>query len=180
MAYAAIRLAEVEDLAVLIEIERAAAKEFLPYVEWLNVASSLLEGLVPLHFLQQAQAEHRLWVATCDRKIIGFIVVKFLIESCFVVEIDVHPDHWRKGIGSALMEACCASAKNHGFSNMTLTTFRKVPWNIPFYQKLGFVVLPAKDWPLEIQAIVRHEARYGFAIEKRAVMARSLKEKSDE
>ncbi|MGB3767468.1 MAG: GNAT family N-acetyltransferase [Phormidesmis sp.] len=176
MPYAAIRPAEVEDLAVLPEIERAAAREFLPYVDWLNVEPKLLEGLVPLSFLQQAQTERRLWVAVRDRQVVGFVVIKFLIESCFIVELDVCPEHWRKGIGSALVEACCASAKNHGFSQMTLTTFRKVPWNIPFYQEIGFALLAAEDWPQEVQAIVRHEARYGFAMEKRAVMARSLKD----
>lgn len=180
MAYAVIRLAEVEDLAVLNELERAAAKEFSPYIAWLNVTSHLLEGLVPLHFLEQAQAEDRLWVAVRDRQIVGFVVIKFLIESCFIVEIDVHPEHWRKGIGSALIEACCASAKIHGFSKMTLTTFRKVPWNIPFYRELGFALLPPENWPPEIQAIVRHEDRYGFASDKRAVMARSLKENPGE
>ncbi len=180
MVYAVIRLAEVEDLAVVAEIERAAAKKFSPYIAWLNVASHLLEGLVPLHFLRQAQAENRLWVAACDRQVVGFVVIKPLIESCFIVEIDVHPEHWRKGIGSALLEACCASAKRQGFSKMTLTTFRKVPWNIPFYQQAGFALLPPEHWPPEIQAIVRHEDRYGFATEKRAVMARSLKDNPGE
>ena len=176
----AIRLAEVKDLAALAEIERSAAKAFSPYIDWLNVAPELLEGLVPLRFLRQAQVENRLWVATDEESVIGFVVIKFLIESCFIVELDVHPEYWRRGIGSALVEACCLRAKSQGFSKMMLTTFRQVPWNIPFYQTLGFALLPPTGWSPEIRAIVRHEARYGFAVEKRAVMVRSLRNKPGE
>ena len=174
MAKAVIRFAEASDIAVLAEIEQAAAEEFRPYIDWLEISSEMLKGLVPLKFLREAQVENRLWVAAIEHRVVGFVVTKFLTESCFVVELDVHPDYWRCGIGSALIEACCAGAKMHGFSQMLLTTFRKVPWNIPFYQKSGFSVLPREQWSREIQAIVQHEARYGFTQDKRAVMARSL------
>lgn len=176
----AIRLAKTEDLATLADVESSAAKEFSPYVGWLNVAPELLEGLVPLRFLRQAQVESRLWVATNEESVVGFVVIKFLIESCFIVELDVRPEYWRQGIGSALVEACCLSAKSRGFSKMMLTTFRQVPWNIPFYRTLGFALLPPTRWTSEIQAIVQHEARYGFAREKRAVMVRSLRNKPGE
>lgn len=169
-----VRFAGANDLFALIEIEKAAAKAFLPYASRLNISPKLLEGLAPLKFLQQAQAERRLWVATYQERIVGFVAIEFLIESCFIVELDVHPDFWRRGIGSALVEACCLGAKARSFSKMTLTTFRLVPWNIPFYQQLGFKLLPSENWSREIWAIVQHEARYGFLCEKRAVMVRSL------
>lgn len=174
MAQAKIRFAKTADIAVLSKIERAAAKRFLPYLTWLDISPELLEGLVPPKFLKEAQTENRLWVATVSEQVVGFVVTKFLVESCFVVELDVHPDYWRRGIGSALLEACCARACMQGFKQMLLTTFRRVPWNIPFYRKLGFSVLPPESWTHEIQTIVQHEARYGFAKEKRVVMARSL------
>ena len=37
---------------------------------------------------------------------------------------------------------------------MTLSTFRDLPWNAPFYRTLGFRELPRKqmtDWMLEIE-----------------------------
>lgn len=174
MSYVAVRFGEVEDLSALADIEQAAAKEFLPYAEWLGITPELLEGLVPLNFLRQAQAENRLWIASSDKKVVGFVIIKFLVESCFIVELDVHPRYWRQGIGSALVEACCRHAKACGSTKMLLTTFRQVPWNIPFYQKLDFVSVASEDWSQEIWAIVQHEARYGFPADKRAVMVRSL------
>ena len=169
-----IRLAEADDVAFLPAIERAAAEQFVPYVDWLKISTDLLKELTTPRFLRKAQTERRLWVAVVAGQPVGFVVVKFLLKSCFIVELDVHPDYVRQGIGSALVEACCLGAQAQGFGQVTLTTFRKVPWNIPFYRRLGFEVLPADRWSIEIRAIVQHEARYGFAAEKRAVMSRSM------
>ncbi|TCO52587.1 GNAT family N-acetyltransferase [Actinocrispum wychmicini] len=53
-------------------------------------------------------------------------------------QIAVHPAHVRTGIGSALMAAVIGRA---GSAGVTLTTFRDVPWNGPWYARLGFVEL---------------------------------------
>lgn len=169
-----IRLAEDTDVIALPAIECAAAKMFEPYLSWLCISADVMEGLTTHRFLEKAQAEGRLWVGVVEKRPVGFVVFKFLSLCCFVVELDVHPSYGRRGIGSALMKACCAAAKQKGFDQVILTTFRQVPWNVPFYEKLGFEVLPELLWSLEIRAIVEHEARYGFAPEKRAVMRKML------
>jgi GNAT superfamily N-acetyltransferase len=190
-----VRLAQPQDIAALPDIERAAAQQFYPYLEWLNISEKLLENLTTLSFLRQAQVDGRLWVAAVEvefeagaeteieeqaeaesgpASVVGFIVAKFLTQGCFIVELDVHPNHGRQGIGSALVEACCQNAQQQGVSQVLLTTFRRVPWNIPFYRRLGFEVLPPEQWSPEMMAIVQHEARYGFAPEKRAVMMRQM------
>jgi len=171
-----IRLAKETDIEALPEIERAAAEMFVPYFSWLGISLDVMEGLTTLSFLRKAQAEARLWVGAVDDEPVGFVVVKFLPQCCFVVELDVRPNYGRRGIGSALMDVCCSSAKKQGFAQVILTTFRRVPWNIPFYERLGFEVLPEQLWPPEIRAIVQHEARYGFAPEKRAVMRRRIQD----
>lgn len=179
-----IRLANEAEVAYLPDIERAAAMRFLPYLDQLDITADLLEGLTPPRFLRWAQQEKRLWVAVSElvgqsnpdalAKPVGFIVAKYLPGSCFIVELDVHPEFGRLGIGSALIEACCKGAIARNRSQVTLTTFRYIPWNIPFYQRLGFRVLPAAQWSSAIQAIVEHETRYGFAPEHRVVMGRRL------
>ncbi|MEL7512221.1 MAG: GNAT family N-acetyltransferase [Cyanobacteria bacterium J06554_3] len=182
-----VRLANAEEIECLPAIEQAAATRFLPYLDQLEITADLLEGLTPPRFLHCAQQEKRLWVAVVDSpsshspaaqntvsQPVGFIVAKVLPSSYFIVELDVHPDFGRLGIGSALVEACCKSAASQNHSQVTLTTFRHIPWNIPFYQRLDFQILPANRWSPEIKAIVEHEARYGFAPEHRVVMARRL------
>jgi len=171
-----IRLAEDADISFLPAVERAAAQRFEPYLQRLEISAELLEGLTPIRFLQRSQHNQQLWVAVPNNasnpQPVGFIVTKHLPNSSFVVELSVHPDHGRRGVGSALIEACCTGALTKGVKQVTLTTFRYVPWNIPFYKRLGFRQLAAEKWSPEIEAIVQHEARHGFDQAHRVVMIR--------
>jgi hypothetical protein len=47
----------------------------------------------------------------------------------------------RQGIGTALVSAVCAWAVAKGLGAVTLTTFRDVAWNAPFYRRFGFRVI---------------------------------------
>lgn len=169
-----VRLAEANDLARIPEIEAAAAKQFEPYAARLEISVELLSGLTPMAFLKRAQAEKRIWVGLIDSQLVGFIVAKFLQESCFIVELDVLPAYSRRGMGAALVKICCEGAKRRNHHQVTLTTFRYVPWNIPFYRRCGFEILPPERCPYELKAIVQHEARYGFAQRHRVVMRKHL------
>ena len=53
---------------------------------------------------------------------------------------------------------------------MTLTTFRDVPWNAPFYERLGFCVLDSSELTPELDAVVREEAARGLDRDRRVVM----------
>ena len=174
-----IRLAQAADLASIPAIEATAARQFEPYVAQLEISVDLLSGLTPMTFLKRAQVENRIWVAVVEDQPVGFIVAKFLTESCFVVELDVLPDYGRQGIGSALIEICCESARSRNHTQLTLTTFRYVPWNIPFYRQCGFEILPIERCCSELRAIVQHEARYGFVQKHRVVMRRILSRKRE-
>ncbi len=169
-----VRLARTEDLVHIPVIESAAAKQFEPYAAQLEISVDLLSGLTPMTFLKRAQAEKRIWVGVADAQPVGFIVAKFLQESCFIVELDVLPAYSRRGIGAALIEGCCEGARQRNHRQITLTTFRYVPWNIPFYRQCGFEVLPPERWSPALKAIVEHEARYGFSQRHRVVMHRPL------
>lgn len=43
----------------------------------------------------------------------------------------------RQGLGTALLEAVCSWAKARGFPAVTLSTFRDVPSDGPFYRRLA-------------------------------------------
>jgi len=43
-------------------------------------------------------------------------------------EVDVEPSHGGRGLGTALVRTACEWATASGFSILTLTTFRAVPW----------------------------------------------------
>jgi GNAT superfamily N-acetyltransferase len=56
-------------------------------------------------------------------------------------QLSVHPSESRRGRGSALVMAVCDWAASQGYAAVTLTTFRDVAWNGPFYARMGFRVL---------------------------------------
>jgi GNAT superfamily N-acetyltransferase len=89
-------------------------------------------------------------------------------------EIGVHPRHGRRGIGAALVRAACDWARRSGYPALTLTTFRAVPFNMPFYATLGFEEVGAGELRPELVAVVRDEAARGLATERRVVMRRRL------
>jgi hypothetical protein len=41
---------------------------------------------------------------------------------------------------------------------VTLTTFRDVPWNAPYYQRLGFTIVGAGDQGRQLADLVAREA----------------------
>ena len=50
----------------------------------------------------------------------------------------MHPDHAGRGVGRALLRAGCDWAAARGYPELTLATYRDVPWNGPFYASEGF------------------------------------------
>jgi hypothetical protein len=57
---------------------------------------------------------------------------------------------------------------------VTLTTYRDVPWNAPWYARRGFSVLDAGQWGPELSELVRHERELGIEVAPRVVMRRTV------
>ncbi|WP_240613389.1 GNAT family N-acetyltransferase [Brachybacterium endophyticum] len=89
-------------------------------------------------------------------------------------QLAVLPSHARRGIGSRLVEACCAWARRRGHRRITLRTYADVPWNAPFYERCGFREVPPIDTPFHRRLVEAEQAvgldRHG----RRVVMARGL------
>lgn len=69
---------------------------------------------------------------------VGFVHVLELEGHAHLEQISVHPDHGRRGVGAALLEAACAEAQARGHAGITLMTYADLPWNGPFYAHHGF------------------------------------------
>ncbi|MGI9433045.1 MAG: GNAT family N-acetyltransferase [Myxococcota bacterium] len=163
-----IRPSRTSDLAHLGAIERAAADLFtgMDFAE-----AGVLEDVTDLEDFEAAHADGNLWVAaTAGGTPVGFAFVEELGGGFHLDELDVHPDHGRRGVGAALVRTVCAAARDRGFPCVTLTTFRDVAWNAPFYEQLGFRALAAEELSPELTALVRSEAQRGLAADLRVVM----------
>jgi predicted N-acetyltransferase YhbS len=84
--------------------------------------------------------------------------------------MDVWPAHGRRGLGSRLLLHVCDWARAEGYAAVTLSTFRDVPWNGPFYRKHGFKDLPSAQWTPGMRLIREQEAEHGLDVGARVFM----------
>ena len=115
-----------------------------------------------------------LWVAIEDQRPVGFIAVSIIDNHLHIDEVDVLPNYGRRGIGRALINAASKWAIQKGLTSITLSTQNNVPWNAPFYTKLGFTIMPESEWTASYRAIRQHEADLGFPMDDRVLMIRNL------
>jgi len=160
--------ARPRDLSRLPAIELAAARLLAGHAP-----PSVLAETTTGDVLNAAHAHGRLWVALAEDVPVGFAHVEILEPTvAHLEEIDVHPEHGRRGVGRKLVMAVCAWTETNGYGAVTLTTFRDVPFNMPFYARLGFEVIPPAELSAALRAVVQDETRRGLDPARRVVMRR--------
>ncbi len=162
-----IRLARATELPRLQTIEQAASRLFVG-----TDFADLVDGPpIPLAALHDYQAAGQIWVAVdaADQPV-GFAIVRLHSDAVHLHELDVHPDHGRRGVGQRLIQTVGDWAGSRGFMALTLSTFRDIPWNAPLYARLGFVPLADAELSPELREIRQHEAVAGLPIERRVCM----------
>lgn len=182
------RAADASDLAAIAHIDEP--RRFDPSVRLAEPADErLLEGIettsdllleplglwpLPAMSLEASAAERARTLVTlvAGRPAVGFCRIERVDENAHVGEIAVLPELGRMGIGSALMDAACAWARDHGYRALTLTTFVDPPFNAPWYERLGFEVLSPPYEP-ELARVVELEADLA-ELGPRVVMTRRL------
>lgn len=161
--------ARPKDLSLLPAIELAAARLLAGHAP-----ESVLTETTEHEVLEAAQRHGHLWVALADDVPVGFAHVEVLEPTvAHLEEIDVHPEHGRRGLGRRLVMAVSAWAASAGYREVTLTTFRDVPFNMSFYVRLGFEVIPPEEVSSVLRLVVQDETRRGLDPARRAIMRRS-------
>jgi GNAT superfamily N-acetyltransferase len=166
-----IRLARGEELPLLQEIEQAAGQRFRT-VGLPDVA----EGApLPLEVLRLHEQAGHVWVvADANERPAGFAVVQIIDGAAHLHEMDVHPAHSGRGLGRRLIQHICAWASEQGFQTVTLSTFRAVPWNAPWYARMGFRCLGEDELTPGLHSLRQQEERTGLPIEQRVCMRYDL------
>lgn len=168
-----VRLAEPDDTALLPSVERRAVRLFDGWLSATGLTAEILENVTSIEEFEEARARGHLWVAVSEAHgIVGFAQVTLLDGFAHLDEIDVVPECARRGIGSRLVEVVCEWAARSGYEKVTLSTFRDVPFNAPFYARLGFTVLDPAVLPPEHAQLVRNEHARGLRTELRVIMER--------
>ncbi len=80
-------------------------------------------------------------------------------------------DFSSRSIGDSSRALAIASAAERGARRLTLSTFRDVAWNGPYYAALGFEELPVSALSPELLAVQTQEADLGLDVSKRMFMS---------
>lgn len=167
-----VALAKPEQFAALREVERAAESMFAP--EDLPAPARAAE-LASDEELAEALRQGLLWSAVDEHgNAVGFAMALWIDGSLHLDEVDVHSAHQWRGVGRMLVDAVRAHGERCGAPRLTLTTFRFVAWNMPWYARLGFAELPASEWSRDLRAIFEEEIARGLPRERRVAMALAL------
>jgi GNAT superfamily N-acetyltransferase len=166
-----IRDARAEDLSKLRGIEIAAGEAF----RLVGMAAIADDPPPDLDALGVYQQDGRAWVATDSAaEPIAYLLLDVVDRCAHIGQVTVHPRHARRGIGRLLIEEAARWAAARGLHELTLTTFEEVPWNAPYYRRLGFREVPESQWSEGIRQIVQSEREQGLAAWPRVVMARDV------
>ncbi|OHX12168.1 GNAT family N-acetyltransferase [Chromobacterium sphagni] len=162
-----IRPAAPADLPLLADIELRAASLFPER----DLPPALRGAALPADELWQAQTAGLLWVAEDGGQVAGFALAETLDDQLHLAEMDVDPEHARRGLGGMLLARVVAHAGRLGHAAVTLTTFSHLPWNAPFYRRHGFVEI-APPPGSQLAARLWEEAALGLA--RRVAMRRAI------
>ncbi|MBA3512000.1 GNAT family N-acetyltransferase [Sphingomonas sp.] len=131
-----LRLARIEELALLEDLQRRASLELGEYRDALLAQADAI--VLPAEQIERGEV----LVSEIDGRIAGFAVV---LERDGIAELDglfVEPDLWRRGIGSTLVAQAVHDARHRGLSLMTVVAN---PAAKDFYERCGFTVEGAAD-----------------------------------
>ena len=166
-----IRLARADDVVAMRRIEVAAGKVFT------TVGMDAVAGdeALPAEELLEYQRDGRAWVATdeADRPV-AYLIAKWVDGNVHVEQVSVDPAYAGRRIGAALIEQVAGWAAERNAPALTLTTFAEVAWNGPYYERLGFRVLPTVELTPGLIEIRVEEAAHGLDRWQRLCMRRDL------
>lgn len=166
-----LRLARAEDAELMLPLERAAAELFLtdPELVDFDPEDTWSEG-----DLRRLIRKGHCLVSHVGEELAGFLVSEPFRRELHIWEMDVHPRFQKRGIGAGLVRGAQIDARNSGFRALTLTTFRDLAWNAPFYERLGFEEVTALDAHPRLAGELANEAADGLPIERRCAMIHFL------
>jgi ribosomal protein S18 acetylase RimI-like enzyme len=163
-----IRIARQSDAAAFPAIENSAGQLFrvIPDLAWIADGEDLSEAQYRALISKGAS-----WVATDPQdRPIGFLAADIQDGALHIWEFAVAWDQQRRGIGRALFRTAFHHASARWLGAITLTTFKDVPWNEPFYRSLGFQTLDAAGMGERLAALLRRDAERGLPPDQRCAM----------
>lgn len=174
-APAAVRPMMLDDVAAVQRVERSAGELFRSFPEP-RVAACADHEPMPADDLAVLAGGGRAWVVVDGDQVVGFLALRVVDGAAHVEEVSVDPRFGGRGHATRLLEEAASWAPAQRLAAVTLTTFRDVPWNRPFYERRGYRVLEDDEMGPVLRDLMEEEdERYGLPRELRVVMRRDLR-----
>jgi GNAT superfamily N-acetyltransferase len=165
------RPAREADLPLLREIERAAGRLFAD----LGMALVAEDEPPPAEELREYAEDGRAWVCTdAEDRPVAYLLAEVVDGCAHLEQVSVHPDSAGQGLGRVLVEHLLGWARTRGLPAITLTTYVDVPWNGPYYRRLGFRPLDEAELTPGLRRIRAAETARGLDRWPRTAMRRDL------
>ena len=166
-----IRLATRAELPGLQRLELRSGELFRP-IGMAEVTEDEPSSLAELeHYLEAGRA----WVIIdADGQPLGYLLAEPVDGDMHIAQVSVDPAAARRRLGAALIEHLAGVAEGQGFPALTLTTYRDVPWNAPYYRALGFTEIPESELGPGLRLIRELEVKAGLDRWPRLAMSRPL------
>lgn len=165
------RFAALHDAFAIRTIEFEAGQRFV------NVGLTGIADAPPmgLELVNRKIAAGEIMVAV-DREAacVGFVMFEPQPVRIYIQELDVLTSHAGRRIGAALIEQVGHHARAQQLKHLILSTYREVPWNAPYYRRLGFRDI--EEVELDAALIARRDAHIARGLDesKRVFMQRDL------
>lgn len=166
-----IRLARHRDLERLQRLELAAGAPFRE----LGMDAIADDEPPSIESLASFQRGGRAWVAVDQSDAaVAYLLVAAIDGEAHIEQVSVHPAWGRRRLGSDLIETAAEWARANALPALTLTTFDQVPWNRPYYERLGFEVVDERTLGPGLRAVRAGESERGLDRWPRVVMRRPI------
>ncbi|GAA2965311.1 GNAT family N-acetyltransferase [Actinokineospora diospyrosa] len=162
-----IRAATAADFERLQEIEVLAGAAFRD----IGMPEIADDDPPTIEELAESVAGGLAWVAEYQGRVVGYLQAEVVGGCAHVAQVSIDPIVRGRGLGRALVDHLEGWAIDHNLEALTLTTFRDVPWNAPYYERIGFRQVEPTP---ALQAVVDREAELGLNPATRVCMRREV------
>jgi GNAT superfamily N-acetyltransferase len=165
-----IRPPRADEIGRLQEIEVAAGRAFVD----VGMPEIARDEPLSTDTLDAYRLDGRAWVVDLDGSVAAYVIVDLVDGHAHVEQLSTDPAFRGQRLGRQLLDHVADWARCRGDDEVTLTTFREVPWNAPYYEGCGYRVVADDERGRELVTLMEAEAAHGLDPAQRVAMSLAL------
>jgi GNAT superfamily N-acetyltransferase len=162
------------DLDAFRDIDDDAAALFAGHGLQLDLAPEHPFAVSEVERWRRAAKLGRAFIALEASTAVGFASLDLLDGQPYLDELAVRMTAMRRGVGSRLMARAYDWARAVDGSALWLTTYAHLPFNQPYYERHGFLVVPESALGPDIRHRLEEQRRYLPLPQQRVAMRRAV------